>query len=123
VNRFKNVVVAAALIFSIGLHWPILQSVAWLNMIVSYSQQDGFERAVVKTLDGKHPCNLCHFVAAGQKAEKKEAKQILLKKLDLISDTKQLELFGPEISIPVPRFSQDIDSVYYSPPTPPPNLV
>ena len=122
-SRFKNVIVATALIFSIGLHWPILQSVAWLNMLVSYSEQDGFEQAVVKTFDGKHPCKLCHFVESGKKAERKEAKHISLKKLDFISEATKIELFGPEMAIRAPEVSATVHLLYYSPPTPPPNLV
>ncbi|QTN33543.1 hypothetical protein HZ994_14880 [Akkermansiaceae bacterium] len=40
-----------------------LQEVAWLNMVVSYSQESGFKRGVIKTFDGEHPCSLCKKVA------------------------------------------------------------
>ena len=81
-TRFQKVAVSLALIFSIGLHWPILQSVAWVNMLVAYAQEDGIEAAVVKTFDGKNPCQLCHFVAEGQKQEEKSSDKLTLKKID-----------------------------------------
>jgi hypothetical protein len=123
VRRFKTAVVAVALIFSIGLQWPILQSIAWVNMIVSYSQADGFETAVVKTFSGKHPCKICHVVKAGQEAEQQQAKEISLKKIDLISEIPGMELFAPVISIPQPAFATGAELLFDTPPTPPPDLV
>lgn len=123
VRRFRTAVVAVALIFSIGLQWPLLQSIAWVNMIVTYSQVDGFETAVAKTFSGKHPCKICHVVKAGQEAEQQQAKETSIKKIDLISEVPVVELFAPVISIPRPAFATGADLVFDSPPTPPPNLV
>lgn len=83
-SRFKNLVMAATLVLSLGLHWPLLQSVAWFNMIVSFSQHEGIEQAVAKTFSGKHPCNLCKFVSEGKQAQDKKAPSDSIKKLDLI---------------------------------------
>jgi len=64
-------VIALALASSIGLHWTVLQVVAWAGMIVSYSQEAPLGEAVVKTFDGEHPCNLCKQIAKGKQSEKK----------------------------------------------------
>ena len=120
--RHKNMIVAVALVLSIGLHWPLLQSVAWLNMIVSYSKQDGFEKAISKTFDGKHPCNLCKMVSTGKKAEKKQTKELALKKVDLFVRGTQVALFAHSISIPHPDFAPSIQVLTYPPLRPPPNF-
>jgi len=40
------------LILMLGLHWAMLQSVAWVSMIVTYSKQDTLQVALTKTFDG-----------------------------------------------------------------------
>lgn len=37
----------------------LVQEAAWVNMLVSYTQERGFARGVVETFDGEHPCELC----------------------------------------------------------------
>jgi len=69
--RLPRLAIAAALALSIGLHWGFLQSVAWVGMVVNYSQSSGFGEALEKTLDGKHPCALCKVIAQGKQSEKK----------------------------------------------------
>jgi hypothetical protein len=70
--RLLKLPVVLALMVSIGLHWALLQSVAWVGMVVTYSQDASFSTAIAKTFDGKHPCHLCHLVNEGQKQEKKQ---------------------------------------------------
>jgi hypothetical protein len=84
-KQVKNTAVVVALIFSIGLHWPLLQSVAWVNMIATFSKEIGLERAVAKTLSGKYPCKLCKFVKEAEKADKKKSASDSLKKFDLFA--------------------------------------
>lgn len=75
----------AGLVFSLGAHWAILQSFAWASMLVEFSRTAPICEALIKTFDGRHPCQLCLFVAAGKKADDQQPKPTL-KKL-------QLELF------------------------------
>ena len=58
-GRLFKALVIVALVSSIGLHWVLLQSVAWTSMVVSYAQTGTFREALAKTFDGKHPCPLC----------------------------------------------------------------
>lgn len=37
----------------------LVQEVAWVKMLVSYTQERGLKRGVIETFDGKHPCALC----------------------------------------------------------------
>lgn len=64
-------VLAIALALSLGFHWALFQSVAWVTMVVDYSQNGTLFEALAKTFDGKHPCNLCRQIAKGKQSEKK----------------------------------------------------
>jgi len=61
-----------ALVLSLGLHWAVLQTVAWTGMIVSYSRAASFREAVDKTFDGEHPCCLCKLIRQGREAQKRD---------------------------------------------------
>lgn len=63
------------LALSLGLHWALLQTVAWTGMLVRYAQTDNFATAVSKTFDGDHPCPLCVAVEQGRAAERQQDKQ------------------------------------------------
>lgn len=41
----------------------LVQEVAWVKMLVSYTQERGLKRGVMETFDGKHPCELCKKAA------------------------------------------------------------
>jgi hypothetical protein len=37
----------------------LTQEIAWVRMLVTYTQERGLTRGVVETFDGSHPCDLC----------------------------------------------------------------
>jgi len=37
----------------------LVQEVAWVNMLVTYTQERGLKRGVIETFDGDHPCEMC----------------------------------------------------------------
>lgn len=115
--------VAVALVLSIGLHWPLLQSVAWLNMIVCLSKEQGFQQAVATTFSGKRPCKLCKFVDAGQKAEKKQTKEVTSKKFDLFAVTASVFLFAEPNVERFPEPLQRFQARAEVPLAPPPDAV
>lgn len=41
----------------------LVQEVAWVKMLVSYTQERGLKRGVIETFDGNHPCALCEKAA------------------------------------------------------------
>ena len=93
-NSLRTSCVAILLIVSIGGHWAILQSVAWMGMAINFSQTETLDEALSKTFDGKHPCKLCKFVKEGQQSEKK---------LDLPKvEGKKEFCFDSNISVPFP---------------------
>jgi hypothetical protein len=122
-SAFNRAVVAMVLALSIGVQWPLLQSIAWLNMLVTFSAQDGIQTAVVKTFDGKHPCKLCNFVSEGKQAEKKkDATQQSLKKFDLLLVTAADLSFPREPFFPHSDFQPECRIRPHAPLSPPPDL-
>jgi len=110
-----------ALCASIGAHWSFLQSVAWVGMAISYSQESSsLTEALTKTFDGKHPCKLCNLVAEGKKSEKKQETQFKIPKLDLLAAVRLNFVFTP----PPLDHCSSVGPIAFScsdaPPTPPP---
>ena len=67
----------SVLVFTLGLHWAFLQTIAWTGMIVRHALAAPLSQAVSKTFDGKHPCALCKFIKSGRaEEEKQERKQV-----------------------------------------------
>jgi hypothetical protein len=71
-----------ALFLLAGGHWAILQTGAWMGMIVAYAKDGNVSTAISRTFDGKHPCAVCSAVRDGRKQEEKKAPglQLELKK-------------------------------------------
>src|SRR5258708_7996348 len=68
-GRFAIALAFLAFFLLAGGHWAILQTCAWLGMIVAYSRDGDGSTAISKTFDGKHPCRLC---CAGHDSPKQE---------------------------------------------------
>jgi hypothetical protein len=96
---------ALAVCASIGLHWAALQTVAWTQMLVTYSQNAALGEAVKKTFDGEHPCELCRLVQHGQNEEKKQDSAPLTKKLDAVLVIRDVapSRFGHSIDFPMAK--------------------
>lgn len=71
------------LVLTLGLHWALLQSVAWTGMIISYSQDNSLREAVSMTFDGQHPCRLCKAIQQGRTEEQQQEKIAPVNKLPL----------------------------------------
>ena len=72
VARFSKFLLVVALVTTTGLHWAMLQSVAWTTMLADNLRTQSLAEAVTHTFDGRHPCCLCNAIAAGRKSEKKK---------------------------------------------------
>lgn len=115
-----------ALVLSLGLHWTLLQSAAWVGMVVNYSRDASLGEALEKTFDGEHPCALCKMVEAGSSQEDQDQSKPSssgLKKIDLA-----LVLVEPLITPPpfVPEFpalTLRPDKMSAMPSVPPPRAV
>ena len=115
-SRLLKWLALVTLIFVLGAHWAILQSVAWVTMVAGYSQAEPISEALVKTFDGKHPCPLCKFVAKGKNSERKQETQKLLTKA---AEVTKLEPPPPPLHVAHPRSA---DPCSQSPPAPPPRI-
>ena len=115
--------VVLTLVLVTGGHWALLQSVAWVGMAVSYSQDCTLRQALVKTFDGQHPCKLCKAVREGKSAEKNKDAPKPLTKFDLFLGGRQPVVFSslrrsfPMINLPLRTARSD------PPPTPPPRSI
>lgn len=118
--RASRFLLVAVLTLSLGLHWAVLQTLAWTGMVITYTQETSSLRvALARTFDGAHPCNLCKFVNEGKKTEQKQEVQKPFK----------IEMTVAQVSIPLfPPIPRDLSPVSGSalssrgelPPVPPP---
>jgi len=115
-----KILLVAALICSLGLHWGLLQSAAWVRMVVVYAQNSTLNEAVSKTLDGKHPCSLCKAIAKGKRSEKKPDTSDATKKLDFSYAAILLVFQSPEQYSEIRSHNEAGALLNVSPPVPPP---
>jgi hypothetical protein len=110
----------AAFACSVGLHWAVLQSIAWMGMLVTYSQQLPLAEAMVKTFDGNHPCPLCKEIARGKHSERKAESSGQIHKLEF-SYSAAAFVFSAPCSFWQRTWPQQTSlALTYSPPIPPP---
>jgi hypothetical protein len=112
--------VVLALTFSLGLHWAFLQTVAWVGMAISYSQDAPLAEALVKTFDGQHPCKLCKIVETGKSAEKRQDVQKSVGKIDFFLVSNACLLFAMDVAPDALKAPLPLPSRTEFPPTPPP---
>jgi len=93
--RFGKFIVVVALITTTGLHWAVLQSVAWTTMLADNLRTQSLTEAVTHTFDGEHPCCLCKAIAAGRKSEQKKEFTAPLQKLEIPPVKENFVLIAP----------------------------
>ena len=94
-SKISKLLLVVMLCVTLGFHWGLLQSVAWIGMIVNYSCQGSIKEALSKTFDGQHPCPLCKLVREGKKSEKKPEAQQNVTKIDLFTQDSVVFDFPP----------------------------
>lgn len=57
---------------SLGLQWMLLQGLAWSLMMARFSAQENLGAALIKTLDGDHPCPLCMAAQRGSQQQQED---------------------------------------------------
>lgn len=115
-----NVLLIIALFAATDAQWLALQSVAWIGMVMNYSEQVPLKTALAKTFDGQHPCPLCRAIAAGQKSEKKNEFTLQLIKLEFPPAPENFLLVAPDSFRLLPMASTFAESRLQEPLTPPP---
>jgi len=112
-----------ALTLAVGLHWVVLQSVAWTAMLVKYTKQQSLGVAICQTFDGDHPCSLCHVVNKGKNSEGKPEVQSPSAKIDMICSARSFRLLVPFLRISYQTADVFAYQTGKSPPNPPPRFV
>lgn len=83
-QRAIKAVAVALLAFSLGLHWLVLESVAWVAMTLDFSRETAIVQVIQKTFDDRNTCSLCHAIAQGQQAEDEQADNGNLVKIEAV---------------------------------------
>lgn len=99
-------VVVLLVCLSLGMHWSVLQGIAWTGMLISNLAENSVVEAVEKTFDGEHPCPLCLAVKEGQQKEKDDSKPVAAKSVKkfeavLSSESRLVPPSGLEMSFAV----------------------
>jgi len=115
-----KLLIVLALACVIGLHWTLLQSLAWTTMLVDNLTSTSFSAALQRTFDGKHPCALCKAIAEGKKSEKKADTLLRLKKFEGLTAAVVISLPPPASFPPIEAPHAALETVSQAPPTPPP---
>jgi len=121
-SRFAAFLGLMAVFQLMGGHWAILQTAAWLSMLVKYSRTEGVELGISKTFDGKHPCDLCLSIAKSKQTEKNQKSWLASAKIYLINPVKRWMLQPPRYCWDLRTPSYSFFSCDRSPPVPPPRV-
>lgn len=121
-QRLIKFLTVLMLVVTVGLHWALLQTVAWTGMLVSYSRDGSLTEAVSKTFGGQHPCCMCKAIESGRKAEREQSQEKSTPdaKIKCILPRETVFLYSPlcsELPAPLPAV---FHSFLPEPQTPPP---
>jgi len=122
-RRFTLFVVLVAFTFSCGGQWPVLQCVAWGNMIREYSEMVPFTQAVQMTFSGQYPCALCKAIAEKKQEENTKIAATFKHEKKLFSPG--LIVKARSVTISSQTFAvreQSLQTRAETPPTPPPRF-
>ena len=119
-KRAAKIAIIFAVALSLGLHWVVLQSVAWAGMFATYAQQSTVRAAFVKTFNGKNPCRICKLVREGQQSEQEKASVLPLVKIESVPGAVGFVLLPPIPAVGLPALDQLGPQRTSSPPSPPP---
>ena len=119
-SRLGLVLCLVAGIQLLGGHWAILQTAAWVGMVIDYSKAEGVEAGISKTFDGKHPCPLCLSIAQYKEKEGKQITHLDFGKLDLVCQALRWVLTPPPARDAVADPPYLLARGTHPPPVPPP---
>ena len=120
-SRFSIFFGALALLQILGGHWALLQTGAWVGMIVQYSQRDGLSAGLTQTFDGDHPCSVCKAIQDGKKQEQKKAPLLQAEvKMDCLAPWNRFRVPQEWVKVKFFGSGEQIDDVAFEPAVPPP---
>ena len=118
--RFGKIFVVLALAATLGLHWALLQTVAWTTMLADNLRTHSLSESVARTFDGKYPCPICRAIAAAKQSQKKSEFTLQMQKLEFPPIMENPILFAPSDFQFLPQINILAESLTPEPPTPPP---
>jgi hypothetical protein len=123
-SRLTKTFAVVILVLTLGLHWALLQSIAWVTMIVRYSQSTSLKLAIIQTFDGQHPCDICLFVADGMQSEKQQADQekFTVQKFEFVIGPALAFWFKPSDDVSPESIPGTLTGRQDEPPSPPPRF-
>jgi hypothetical protein len=119
-NCVSQILCFAVVCQLLGGHWAILQTAAWVGMVIEYSANDGLQVGLSKTFDGAHPCELCKTIAKNKGTEKKHAAPFESGKLIVVSHAQASVLYHPTQFWRLQPSEEAARSFSRTPPVPPP---
>ena len=121
-QRLATTISITVLAFTLGLHWVMLQSLAWVSMTISYTGEASVYAAVKKALDTKTTCVLCRVVDAGKKAEQGDPNIIVANELEGLIPGLHPMIARPDTSCLEDGPLATFHGWANAPPTPPPQF-
>jgi hypothetical protein len=119
-ERLSKLVMVMALALSIGLHWAILQSVAWTSMLVDNLRSASLTVAIGRTFDSKRPCNLCKAIDQAKQTAKKTEFSSYDNKLEFVSASSVFIFTAPSDFRKLSSRDGFVRGLTRQPPSPPP---
>jgi hypothetical protein len=118
--RLARLLAFIAAVQILGGHWMMLQSVAWMGMVIDYSKQLSLPAAIGRTFDGAHPCGLCKTVTKGRSDEQQQSVAKLVVKLEATLNVCVAVQPPVHARFEHPPVSEHPAALAFPPPTPPP---
>ena len=122
VTRCSQWALVLTLSLSLGAHWALLQPVAWVGMVITYSRDASLAEAVSKTFDGQHPCALCKVIQEGRQDSRQPNQQqdsdALKFDFGLVASVETFVI--AEVFPPIPAAAPTLNSRSDEPPKPRP---
>ena len=63
----RLLIVVSGCLHLCGGDYSVVQVIAWGQMLVDYTAEQGLVRGTISTFDGDHPCDLCNSIKAAKK--------------------------------------------------------
>jgi hypothetical protein len=122
-QRLARTFVLLTVVLTIGLHWAVLQSVAWAGMFATYSQENSISQSIAKTFSGEDPCRICNLVQEGRNAETDQETVNQTFKLDFFNEkSREISMAPTTVEFPLEQLLAAAERLAYPPYSPPPNV-
>ena len=118
--RPGKILMVIALVTTVGLHWTLLQTIAWTGMLADHLCNESLSQAVSNTFDGQHLCPLCRAIAAAKKSEKKNEAAAFTIKFEFPPANETVSLPAPPSLPRIASINTVLKLCPQKPPVPPP---